>query len=74
MYKVISLKFPNEPIKVLHAYNVCDIITFTVTMVLFIVTIIPLIKKAKQNNDNAAPSKQALTQTPDLDKIYGNQY
>lgn len=72
--KVISLKFPNEPIKVLHAYNVCDIITFTVTMVLFIVTIIPLIKKAKQNNDNAAPSKQALTQTPDLDKIYGNQY
>ena len=29
--KVISLKFPHDPIKVLHAYNVCDNITFVIT-------------------------------------------
>ena len=72
--KVISIKYPNDPVKILYAYNACDIITFSITLVLFVITIIPLFKMARQSNESTAPSKQALTQSNDLEKIYGTQF
>ena len=72
--KVISIKFPHDPVKVLYAYNICDLITFTITIILFVVTIIPIVKKARSSNDSTVPSTQALTQGHDLGKIYQSQF
>lgn len=72
--KIISIKYPKDPIKVLYAYNICDMITFTLTFILFIITIIPLVKKAKEMKDANGPSKQALVENAHLDKVFESRF
>lgn len=44
--KILSMKFPNDPLKQMYSYVISDLSTFALTVVLFFITLIPLIKKS----------------------------
>lgn len=45
--KVLSVKYPNDPIKQMFSYTISDLSSVLLTSFLFLITLIPLIKKSK---------------------------
>ena len=50
--KLLALKFPNDTIKKMFSYVISDLSTVVLTIILFSITIIPLIKKSRNSNEN----------------------
>lgn len=48
--KIVSVIFPDDPTKQMFSYTISDLSTTVLTLILFLVTLIPLFKKSKQDN------------------------
>ena len=48
--KIISVKFPDDPSKLMYAYNCCDLFTLVFNIISFIIVIVPIIRKLKDQN------------------------
>ncbi|OHS94774.1 hypothetical protein TRFO_39065 [Tritrichomonas foetus] len=55
--KYLSVKFQNDPVKIGHAYNICDVFTFLVTLVFSLIIFIPFIKKSRKTDESLLPAK-----------------
>ena len=50
--KIIDVAFPDDPMKQMYSYTISDLSTTVLTAILFVITLIPLLKKAKQTDVN----------------------
>lgn len=55
--KILYSIFPNDPIKQMFSYTISDVSTSIVTIFLFLITIVPFIKKMKMSNENLLSGK-----------------
>lgn len=55
--KVMFTIFPDDPIKQMFSYTISDVSTTIITLLLFLLTLIPFIKKMKKSNENLLSGK-----------------
>lgn len=55
--KVLFHFFPNDPMKQMFSYTISDVSTSVVTIILFLVTLIPFLKKMKKSNETLLSGK-----------------
>lgn len=55
--KLLSLKFPNDPTKIMFSYTISDLITVVLTTTLLTITLIPLVKKSKNPEEKLLSPK-----------------
>lgn len=54
--KILFSIYPKDPTKILYSYNICDITTFIVSLPMFLISIIPIIKKARASSEKEIQS------------------
>lgn len=72
--KILYVKFPNDPTKQMYAYNICDLSVFSYALIVFIINLIPYIKKAKQSNDSTVQATKSLMKSSDIAQVFQSQF
>ena len=55
--KILFHFFPDDPIKQMFSYTISDVSTTFVTLLLFLIALVPFIKKMKKSNENLLSGK-----------------
>lgn len=72
--KVLNIKYPKDPTKQMFSYNICDILTFTFSIIMFIIEVIPYIQKVRHSNESTNQATKSLVRSSNIEHVLQSQY